>query len=141
MKVLIQCLKGAGRHKRLIRGAAKAALEDIGSVGAELSVLLTDDTGIRGLNRQYRGIDRVTDVLSFPQNDAVVLGDVVISIETAARQAEENGVGLDEEIARLLMHGILHLKGYEHEKGGLRARRMREKEERLFSILRKKGVI
>ncbi len=141
MKVLIRCLKGTRGHQRLIREAAKAALECIGSTGSELSILLTDDPGIRELNSRYRNIDRETDVLSFPQNDAILLGDVVISVESAARQAVEHSVSLDEELLSLLAHGILHLKGYDHEKGGLRARRMREKEAELFSIFRKKCIV
>lgn len=88
----------------------------------ELSVLLTDDPGINALNRDYRGKDRPTDVLSFAQNEGhevpgevVVLGDVVISLDTAARQAEELGHDLHHEVRRLLVHGICHLLGYDHE--------------------------
>ena len=88
---------------------------------SELSVLITDDSGIRTLNRDYRGKDSATDVLSFPlQNDNAVpaqpmLGDVVISVDTAERQAVQYGVNLEQELARLLIHGILHLVGYDHE--------------------------
>ena len=84
-------------------------------------MLITDDSGIRTLNRDYRGKDSATDVLSFPlQNDNAVpaqpmLGDVVISVDTAERQAVQYGVNLEQELARLLIHGILHLVGYDHE--------------------------
>lgn len=87
-----------------------------------MSVVITDDGEIQALNREYRGIDRVTDVLSFSQlegegpvleND--LLGDVVISWEQAERQAGEFGQGTCEELARLLVHGVLHLFGFDHE--------------------------
>jgi probable rRNA maturation factor len=81
----------------------------------EVSLLLSDDATIQQLNRQYRDMDCPTDVLSFPQEDTKVLGDVVISLETAARQAVEYGTTLQEEVERLLAHGILHLFGYDHE--------------------------
>jgi probable rRNA maturation factor len=90
----------------------------------EVSILLTDDEHIKELNREYRGIDEPTDVLAFSQKEGEpigcemndgLLGDVVISVETAQRQAEERGHSLDEEIDVLLAHGLLHLLGYDHE--------------------------
>jgi probable rRNA maturation factor len=91
----------------------------------ELSIVLCDDAFIRALNRDYRGRDRPTDVLSFSLDDgasgvaaAAVLGDVVISIETAARQARVRRRALVDEVTSLLVHGVLHLVGYDHE--GLR---------------------
>ncbi len=109
---------------------------------AEFSILLTSDPLIRSLNREYRGIDRATDVLAFsqqegepvPGNDAV-LGDVVISLETARRQAEDYGASFDEEITRLLIHGLLHLLGYDHERGPEQRRKMRRKERDLLRRL------
>lgn len=90
----------------------------------EVSVLLTDDARIAELNNQYREMDGPTDVLSFSQLEGEdepipgveenVLGDVVISVETARRQAEQQGHTLDREIGVLLVHGILHLVGYDH---------------------------
>ncbi len=81
---------------------------------AELSLVFCDDDWIRALNRQYRGLDRPTDVLSFPQDPASgVLGDVVISIPTARRQAEAHGHSLETEIEWLFLHGLLHLLGYD----------------------------
>lgn len=88
--------------------------------GAELSVLLTDDAGIRVLNREHRGKDRPTDVLSFPMDEgaagsqAPVLGDVVISLDTALRQAKARKRELIFEVRFLLAHGILHLLGFDH---------------------------
>jgi probable rRNA maturation factor len=66
------------------------------------------------LNRQFRGIDKATDVLSFP-SDGPDLGDIAVSVDMAAAQAKENGLKLDEEIAQLILHGLLHLSGYDHE--------------------------
>ena len=96
--------------------AAKEELEH-----AELSVLLTDDRGIHRLNRQYRGKDRPTDVLAFELDGsghagdrAPCLGDVVISLDTAARQAKAKRLSLLHEVRLLLAHGLLHLLGYDH---------------------------
>ncbi|MBI5328095.1 MAG: rRNA maturation RNase YbeY [Deltaproteobacteria bacterium] len=120
-------------------------LEDLGCHdSAELSILLTDNNGIQGLNKIYLKKDKPTDVLSFPMwdfnseprtpNSELILGDVVISLETARTQSKENGVTMDEEIARVLIHGILHLLGFDHEKGSKEARRMRREEKRLLKI-------
>ena len=94
----------------------------LGCGNQELSVLLTDDKKIRELNKKYRGQDRATDVLSFPQNEGEenepnyhLMGDVVISTVTAKRQASQHGLSLEEEIVLLLIHGILHLLGFNHE--------------------------
>jgi probable rRNA maturation factor len=99
----------------------------LGMRGAELSIVLCDDAFIRTLNREFRGFDRATDVLSFSQDGAgaggsTLLGDVVISLETAARQARRRRGGLLEEATALLVHGVLHLAGHDHE----RAREARE---------------
>lgn len=107
----------------------------------ELSVLLTRNSEIRELNREYRGKDKPTDVLSFPMEDPCLLGDIVISTEKAACQAEEFGVTFDEEMARLLVHGLLHLAGYDHVRGGRQAKKMKDKEEELMGLLRDGGLI
>jgi probable rRNA maturation factor len=94
---------------------ASAAACDVNlAENAELSVVLADDDFIRGLNSGFRGIDKATDVLSFPQDDELILGDIVISLETAARRAEEEDMSLREETAFLFIHGLLHLKGFDH---------------------------
>ena len=105
----------------------------------ELSVLLTDDKKIRKLNKKYRGQDRATDVLSFPQNEeeesapnSHLMGDVVISTVTAKRQASQHGLSLEEEIVLLLIHGILHLLGFNHERSEEEAYRMKKKTRELF---------
>lgn len=81
----------------------------------EISLVLCDDAFIQSLNVRYRGLDRPTDVLSFAQDDPQVLGDIIISLPTAARQAEAAGWSLENEIALLGVHGLLHLLGYDDE--------------------------
>ena len=130
---------------KALRGMAREVLRGLGChEDAELSILLTDNEGIRALNRRYLDRDRPTDVLSFPMwdfnselrtpNSELILGDVVISIEKARKQAEELGVTMDEELSRLLVHGILHLFGFDHEKSSKEAQRMKKEEERLLKI-------
>ena len=117
--------------KMLVRAAIEATLdyEQYGNA-VEVSVTFTDDEGIRKLNRQFRNIDRSTDVLSFPLFDYEgaedeppvdefmgMLGDIVISLETAKRQAEEFGHSFEREAAFLCVHSMLHLLGYDHETG------------------------
>lgn len=81
----------------------------------EISLLLTDDETIRQLNKEYRNKDKSTDVLSFPMEDDIMLGDIAISVDTAKRQAEEAEINFDRETAFLFIHGLLHLLGYDHE--------------------------
>ena len=109
--------------------------------GAGLGVVVTDDETMRELNRRFFGVHAPTDVLSFglaaedgfvtPPGSARQLGEIVISYPTAARQAEEAGHPFGEELAHLLVHGILHLLGYDHG-SRLDARRMRAREEALL---------
>jgi rRNA maturation RNase YbeY len=118
--------------------SARAILADVGETSAELGILFVGDQRMRGLNLRYRSKDRTTDVLAFAMREAArpqvsrlmpdMLGDVVISIPTAWRQAKEAGRSLDEELACLLVHGILHLCGYDHERGEKDARRMHRRE-------------
>ncbi|HEX6852584.1 MAG TPA: rRNA maturation RNase YbeY [Candidatus Polarisedimenticolaceae bacterium] len=93
---------------RLSREAPAAA-------GSTLGVALVSDVAMRRFNREYRGKDRTTDVLSFPDGDDGHLGDVVISVPQAARQARERGHVLSRELRVLLVHGWLHLLGHDHE--------------------------
>ena len=116
----------------VVRRAAKTILTCESATSADVSILLTDDRTIHGLNLRYRGQDKPTDVLSFALRDELpsdaaaipdfpipadhvneALGDVVISVEAAARQADQFGVSLDHELSLLTMHGILHLLGYD----------------------------
>lgn len=111
--------------RRLVKKAVLATLEfeDFGR-RAEVSVTFTDNEKIHVLNREYRNVDRPTDVLSFPlsdgedydtDGDAVLLGDIVISLERAQTQAEEYGHSFEREVAFLTVHSMLHLLGYDHE--------------------------
>ena len=88
--------------------------EDIAN-DPEISVVFCDDSFIQALNAEYRGKNKPTDVLSFAQDDPQMLGDIVLSVPTAARQAEAAGWPLEHEIALLAVHGLLHLLGYDDE--------------------------
>ncbi|MEN6370772.1 MAG: rRNA maturation RNase YbeY [Armatimonadota bacterium] len=105
------------KQKRLTETAEKMLRAEGCPESSEVSILLIDDEGITSLNREYLGKDRPTDVLSFyqsenPEERGDVLGDIVISVETAKRQADERKKSLDEELDLLVSHGILHLLGY-----------------------------
>jgi probable rRNA maturation factor len=91
-------------------------LEAIGKAGSSVTIAFISDRKMRDLNSQFRGIDKATDVLSFPTGQASDdLGEIAISVETAARQAKDNGLTLNGEISQLILHGLLHLSGYDHE--------------------------
>lgn len=133
----------AGRpavDRRLLRARAARLLRALGRSRSELSIALVDDATIAELNQRYRGVPGPTDVLSFPMLDAEVdagaewLGDVVISVDTAARQARRAHRGVDDVLARLLIHGTLHLLGHDHERDD-EARSMRREERRLWRAL------
>jgi probable rRNA maturation factor len=94
---------------------AEKALDAIGNSGSSATIAFVSDRRIRKLNQQFRGVDKATDVLSFPADEPDNLGDVAISVDTAAKQAKENGLQFDNEIAQLILHGLLHLSGYDHE--------------------------
>ena len=94
---------------------AEKALSAIGKSESSATIAFVSDKRIRELNRQFRGIDKATDVLSFPAEEEFNLGDIAVSVETAALQARENGLPFDQEIAQLILHGLLHLCGYDHE--------------------------
>ena len=116
--------KSPAYSKTLVRREAEIMLKSLRIESAELSILLCDDGFIQNLNAEHRGKDRPTDVLSFPLMDpddeqlatldGGILGDVVISLDTAARQAQEHSRSLNQEVAHLLAHGLLHLLGYDH---------------------------
>ena len=118
----------------------------MGSPEAELSLLLTDDAGISRLNREYLGRPGPTNVIAFPMREGEManpedplLGDVAISVETAAREAQGAGLTFTERLDRLLVHGILHLLGYDHERPGSDGRLMEEKEEEMMALLAEQG--
>ncbi len=139
---------------RLIRKAVNAALEAENiSVPCQISVLLTDGTGIRELNRNFRDTDRETDVLSFPANKMepgvfepdsmeaeprsgrIVLGDMALSLERAREQGQELGHGVDREIMYLTVHSVYHLLGYDHVDEGKMKRQMRGREKAAMALL------
>lgn len=122
---------------------AQTILNASGCPDAQLSILIVDDPAIQVINRDYLHKDRPTNVISFaqreglPGGEAQLLGDVVISAETAARDAAEAGLPFESELYFLLLHGILHLLGYDHERGSTAdAERMEDREAELFTILR-----
>ncbi len=104
-----------------LRRAIAEAAADVSTKDAELAIVLTDDSRIRELNRVWRGIDKPTNVLSFPAKEAVgngataLLGDIVIAYETTAREAREQATPFLHHVAHLTVHGFLHLRGYDHE--------------------------
>lgn len=115
-----------------------------------VSVMLTDDEGIREINREFRNVDSATDVLSFPMNELepghfdselcerdmdtgrILLGDMMISVPRCARQGEEFGHGYEREIMYLSVHSVLHLLGYDHMDEGPMKKQMREREKAIF---------
>jgi len=134
-----------------LRRTAEAILSAVRAEGAELSLVLVSDRRMRALNRRYRKKDRTTDVLAFPLQEKrhekrgqatfllspfpVLLGDVVISAPTARRQAAALGHGLRVELRRLLVHGVLHLLGYDHERGPRDAALMARKEKAILKTI------
>ena len=131
----------------LIRRCCNAVLVNENFEGSvEISVRFVDDEEIHNLNLSYRNKDASTDVLSFPMGEngeydvnldtgAKILGDIVISLEHAVRQADMDGHSLQREIGFLTVHSMLHLLGYDHEAGGIEQVRMREKEEAILTQL------
>ena len=111
---------------RLVQKVGKIVLEGLGlefsDKEVQINIIFVDDMHIRQLNKRYRNADIPTDVLAFPMGEKSpesgehILGDIAISVETAKRHAEKYGHGLQEELSLLLIHGILHLAGYDHEK-------------------------
>jgi rRNA maturation RNase YbeY len=160
MSTLLTCRSATARpYVRALRADANALLRILALQRSELSLMIVDDAAIRVLNRDFRAKDKPTDVLSFPQledhdevavsartprrpnvattTDAppLALGDIVISIDTASRQAAELGVTVAVRIRTLLIHGLLHLLGYDHERSPAEARRMFARERELAAQL------
>lgn len=139
-------IKNTQKKKRLPLAALKKRLAQLlkKELKAEtgLSVLFVGDRAMRSLNRDWRGKDAATDVLSFslqegrfPGVQSTLLGDIVISVPVASRQAAACGHSLNAEIDRLLVHGIAHLLGYDHERGPAEEKRMQRKERQLLASL------
>ncbi len=129
--------------KRKIRRQTNRLLQLIGCADKELSLTFVDDPAIQTINREYLGKDRPTNVISFSLQEGeygninpTLLGDVVISAETALRDAQAGRYRMDEEILFLIIHGVLHLTGYNHENTTqANALKMRRKEKELFRLL------
>ncbi|WP_293445810.1 rRNA maturation RNase YbeY [Persephonella sp.] len=124
--------------KDFVKQIAQKILKELQLDNVELSITLTDNETIRQINKQWRKKDKPTDVLSFPIDEKPpgyrykILGDVVISLPFAKRQAEEIGISYEEEIIRLLTHGILHLLGYDHEGCPAEAKKMFNLQDRIM---------
>jgi probable rRNA maturation factor len=153
--VVFRCASPKGlRYSRALIRDALALMKAAGLPDCELSLTLTSDVSIRVLNRDYRKQDRATDVLSFSQIEeregappdprtvrnieGMPLGDVVISIETALAQSQKYGVAPAERLRTLLIHGFLHLLGYDHERSPSEARKMFARERELAAIIETK---
>jgi len=145
MKVLI---KNQQRHRPLdkskILNAAGNILSLTNQSMAELSILFVGDKKMLELNSAYRGKNKTTDVLSFEARIPVeikdgphILGDIVISVPRAESQATSAHIEFYDELCRLLIHGVLHLSGYDHEVSTYMARKMRKKEQEIFNALKK----
>jgi len=125
----------------MIKKTMKRLLEDLACDKKEVSILFTDDRRIAELNRDYRGKDKPTNVLSFPMAEGPsdvesgMLGDVVISVDTALREAGEMDETVVETINRLLVHGMLHLMGYDHERSPKDEKIMTKEEKRLLKLI------
>jgi probable rRNA maturation factor len=126
MPIHLRCeQKKANFNLRVITRSLQKCLRRLNFPQAEISVLITNDKTIRSLNRQYRGVDQATDILSFGMREQrhgneplpphpQVLGDLVVSLPFVARQAQVQGVPLQTEMHFILIHGLLHLLGYDH---------------------------
>ena len=125
----------------MVRRVARKALEVESYKEAQVSILFCEDAYIKRLNREYRGVNASTDVLAFsmhegrfPKVHSEILGDVVISLETASRQTKRYRHSLNKEIALLVVHGILHLLGYDHLKKKDKEK-MRKKEQQILAVI------
>ncbi|MBV9835478.1 MAG: rRNA maturation RNase YbeY [Alphaproteobacteria bacterium] len=132
---------GSLRTARAIcRRAAEAAIDGCGTRlpdRVSLAIALDNDAAVRRLNRTYRGYDKPTNVLSFPaaKGDGQSLGDIVLARQTVLREAREQGKRPADHLTHLVMHGTLHLLGYDHEQGERQARRMERLETRLLAAM------
>ncbi len=123
-----------------IQQTARAILNALACLDAELSILIVDDPKIEVLNKKYFNRYGSTNVIAFPMRTGNIapqlLGDVVISIETAAREGEIAGMSMEERFTQLLVHGILHLLGYDHEKNKKQAYKMEKKSDEILKLIK-----
>ena len=143
MEIQIRLLRKInGLSVREIRKKLGTVLKDLDCKGGELSLLFTDDVQISALNSRYLGREGPTNVIAFPMSEETgvdpqsgMLGDIVISVDRAREEAEQTGEHLHETVFRLLVHGLLHLLGYDHERSSREAHHMEKEEKRLLKIL------
>lgn len=150
LKLRLRCENGKRCSFPVRRRIKKAALAVLSAEGVdepcELSVLVTDDSGIHAVNKQFRQVDSPTDVLSFPMGDTdpvsgrLVLGDMVLNIDRAAAQGRAFGHGAAHEITYLTVHSVLHLLGYDHVDEGEQKREMRAREKLIMARLEPRGT-
>jgi probable rRNA maturation factor len=146
MEILIDNRQNSHRpEKGKIRAKAEIVLNALEYPEAELSVVLVDDEQIEFLNREYLGRNGPTNVIAFPMREGDfqeispnVLGDVVISMDTAYREGKTAGIGMEKRFDELLVHGILHLLGYDHEKSMAEEERMDKKSRQLIEAIHQK---
>ena len=145
LRLALRCERGVKcppELRKRIKAAARAVLEAEQVEGPwELSVLLTDDEGIHAINKEFRDVDKPTDVLSFPMGDTdpetgrLLLGDMVLNAAQAEKQGIEFGHGADHEISYLTVHSVLHLLGYDHVDEGEMKKAMRAREKAIMAQL------
>ena len=138
MPVSVVSPRGLGAVAAPLRAVVLAALALEGRRAGEVAVVLSDDARLRELNRHWRGLDRATDVLSFGYDDGegeTVDGDIVVSLERVREQAKRFRATRGRELARVVVHGALHLAGLDHQ-GGAERRRMRVREDRVLRAAR-----
>jgi len=131
-----------------LRRSANKVMAYLGLKDREVSLLLTDDEGIREINRLYLNKNQPTNVISFAQQEGefkeispFLLGDIIISVETASREAELGGLTLDDELTYLFVHGLLHLIGYNHEdSSSAEEKRMFDKTKEILNYLKKPHI-
>jgi len=150
LKLRLRCENGRKCPLSLrlrIRRAAVAVLKaEQVDEPCDLSVLLTDDEGIHVINREFRQVDKPTDVLSFPMGDVdprtgrLLLGDMVLNVDRAKAQGEEFGHGPEHELSYLTVHSVLHLLGYDHVDEGEMKRAMRAREKIIMNMLEPGGI-
>jgi probable rRNA maturation factor len=140
--------RGAGKQfpSRRLKKVALTVLGLVEQENVELSLALIGNAEMQKLNAKYRRMNHPTDVLSFPMEEKLLqetrlLGDVIISVEQAAEQARERRRTLDEEMTTLLIHGIVHLLGYDHERSAKDARIMRRLEKKILGQLCERGLL
>ena len=147
-KILIDNQQEKRIPSDIIRQKTRQILNALDCNTHEISIVLTDDDHIRELNNRFRQIDAPTNVLAFPMQEGEfgdispgLLGDLVISCETAKKEAETAGITLEERMSQLLVHGTLHLIGYDHETGETDAREMEDKSLELLRVIEKNPAL